>query len=796
MLGWSDDTPIRAITTPERAAYLVEKRGLRTIGELLQVYPANYSRVSQAAPDRSYDAHSVNNPDSISDVDGTSTSSQDPLFQYLVEPPRYVIGETYTCLAEIIRVTVRKNTSSRGPREILNVTFTDGRTTMTTALFGQRKLHEAVLKPGALMLLTGKLDMFNGQWQIKNPSYLTVREGIYLEKGKWLTSRWGAFGPLNTIVKVTGSQEEAQRLLNRPWLPIYPRRAGSTTAELMALIDRAQRYVAGGDGYPEMLPRTEKFEQILGKDMQGIPSWPTDRSGQPMLSFNQALYEIHHPPESGADRARQRIKFNEALQLQLLMALRRTDASTRRGFAMTGTLTSDDKTNDDKTNNGDAELVSELLASLPFELSSGQAAAWKQIRNRLASDRPASMMLQGDVGAGKTVVALMAMLTAIESGYQCAFIAPTEVLAAQHARTLVDMLGHMPRGAGIGVTLLTGSQKTQERKQAMLNIVSGQSGIIVGTHAVLQDTVEFFKLGLVVVDEQHRFGVRQRDKLRDDAPENATPHMLVMTATPIPRTVAMTMFGDLTSIRLPGLPQGRGKITTSIVQAERQLWVQRMWQRLREEIAAGRQGFIVAPKIDGDGGLRDLTESLTRGPLAGLRTGVVHGRMPAGEKDQVMMAFSRGEIDVLLATTVIEVGVDVPNASIMIVYGAERFGISQLHQLRGRIGRGAHDSVCLLHTEALEDTASWERLQAVAGSTDGFHLAELDLQQRTEGDILGESQSGAPARRTALLDLAEDGDIVAYARDYAEQLVAFDEDRARSLVADFDLEEQDFIEKG
>lgn len=775
MLGWSDDTPIRAITTPDRASYLAEKRGLYTIGDLLQVYPANYARVSRAT------AGNWDVPPSASGGPGTNADGRsgdtDPLFQHLVDLPPYVIGETYTCLAEIINVTARQNTSFRGPREILTVTFTDGRTTMSTALFGQRRRHAGVLKPGALMLFSGKLDMFNNQWQLKNPSYLTIREGVYLEKGKWLKSRWGAFGPLDTILKVTGSQEAAQKLLDRPWLPIYPRRAGSTTAELMALIDRAQHLVAGGDGYPEMLPVPEESGQT---PREGVPAWPIDRSGRPMLSFNQALYEIHHPPESGADRARQRLKFNEALQLQLLMALRRADASTRRGFVLTS---------------GDNGLVDDLVASLPFQLSVGQAEAWGQVRDSLNSDKPASLMLQGDVGAGKTVVALMAMLAAIESGYQCVFIAPTEVLAGQHARTLVEMLGNMPRGGEIGVSLLTGSQKAQERKQALLDIVSGQAGIIVGTHAVFQDSVEFFQLGLVVVDEQHRFGVRQRDKLRDDSPIDATPHMLVMTATPIPRTVAMTMFGDLTSIRLPGLPQGRGHTTTSVVPAERQSWVQRMWHRLREEVAAGRQAFVVAPKIDGDGGLLDLADSLSRGPLTGLRTGVVHGRMPAVEKDQVMLAFARGEIDVLLATTVIEVGVDVPNASIMIVYGADRFGISQLHQLRGRVGRGEHDALCLLYTEALEGSVSRERLDAVAGSTDGFHLAELDLKQRTEGDILGESQSGAPARRTALLNLPDDGDIVAYARDYAEELVAFDEDLARHLVADFDLQEQDFIEK-
>ena len=495
-----------------------------------------------------------------------------------------------------------------------------------------------------------------------------------------------------------------------------------------------------------------------------------------MISFAQAVREIHQPPVEGPFAAQSRIKFNEALELQVVMALRRADAEKRTSVAMAPQ---------------DTGVASEVKKALPYTLSEGQTHALERISEALNSTNPAQLMLQGDVGSGKTVVALLAMMQVVQAGFQCAFIAPTEVLAAQHARTLTQLLS----GTTVGVTLLTGSQKTAEKKLSLLNIISGQADIVVGTHALIQDGVEFADLGLVIVDEQHRFGVRQRDKLREMAPMDRTPHTLVMTATPIPRTVAMTMFGDLQSVRLEGLPAGRGKISTSVVPAWKPRWVERAWQRMAEEIRAGRQAYVVVPRIDGDDGVEAWGERIATQILPDATVAVLHGRMNAEDKDEVMGLFSRGDIDVLVATTVIEVGVDVPNATMMLILDAENFGVSQLHQLRGRVGRGSADAVCLLHTEAEEGSPSYARLEAVAGTLDGFVLAELDLKQRTEGDILGESQSGARVRRATLLDLTEDEEIILEARRYAMELVSYDEQLARNLVAGLDVDEQDYIER-
>ena len=318
---------------------------------------------------------------------------------------------------------------------------------------------------------------------------------------------------------------------------------------------------------------------------------------------------------------------------------------------------------------------------------------------------------------------------------------------------------------------------------------------MVGTHAVIQDSVEFYRLGMVIVDEQHRFGVQQRNKLRESAPVDATPHMMVMTATPIPRSVGMTMFGDLTPITLVGKPGGRGDIETVVVPADKYRWVRRAWERMGEEIKAGGQAYVVAPRIEGHSGVEQWCERIATEELPGCRVAMLHGKMDPADKDQVMQDFAAGKIDVLVATTVIEVGVDVPNASMMMILEAENFGFSQLHQLRGRIGRGRRDSLCLLHTTAAPDSPSFHRLQVVAQSNDGFRLAEEDLKMRTEGDILGQDQSGRSARRASLLDLSTDGEIIESARDYAEALVAYDEQLARSLVVDIEIDDQDYIEK-
>jgi ATP-dependent DNA helicase RecG len=414
-------------------------------------------------------------------------------------------------------------------------------------------------------------------------------------------------------------------------------------------------------------------------------------------------------------------------------------------------------------------------------------------------------LLQGEVGSGKTVVALRAMAQVVDAGGQAALLAPTEVLAAQHARGIRALLGPLGRAgeidgdpAGTRVTLLTGSLKAAAKREARADVAEGRAGIVVGTHALLQEGVEFADLGLVVVDEQHRFGVEQRDALR--AKGNRPPHVLVMTATPIPRTVAMTVYGDLEISTLRQLPSGRGGVSSSVVpMSEKPAWLDRAWERLREEVAAGRQAYVVCPRIgdepgqaagpddepedidgapdDRNGGDRrpplavlDIAELLGNGALAGLRLDVLHGRLTPEEKDARMRAFADGEIDVLVATTVVEVGVDVPNATVMVVLDADRFGVSQLHQLRGRVARGKHAGLCLLVSEAPTASATGQRLAAVASTSDGFELARLDLETRREGDVLGAAQSG---RRSGIrmLSLLEDEDLIATARAEATALL-------------------------
>jgi ATP-dependent DNA helicase RecG len=432
-------------------------------------------------------------------------------------------------------------------------------------------------------------------------------------------------------------------------------------------------------------------------------------------------------------------------------------------------------------------------------------------------------LLQGEVGSGKTVCALRAMLQVVDAGGQAALLAPTEVLAAQHFRGIADLLGPLGRAGELDstpdatrVTLLTGSLGTAARRQALSEVSSGQAGIVVGTHALLYEGVDFADLGLVVVDEQHRFGVEQRDALRAKAAQ--PPHVLVMTATPIPRTVAMTVFGDLEISTLAQLPLGRSPIASHVVPAaEKPSYLDRAWQRLREEVAAGHQAYVVCPRIGDDSASEDAEPSdderrpplavlevaplLADGPLRGLRIGVLHGRLPADEKDATMSAFTQGELDVLVATTVIEVGVDVPNATVMIVLDAERFGVSQLHQLRGRVGRGSAAGLCLLVTEAPPGTPARERLDAVASTADGFTLAELDLEQRREGDVLGAAQSGRRSH-LRLLSLLRDRDLIGQARTEAVTLVTADPELAghpalRDWVATLVNEDRaEYLEKG
>jgi ATP-dependent DNA helicase RecG len=421
----------------------------------------------------------------------------------------------------------------------------------------------------------------------------------------------------------------------------------------------------------------------------------------------------------------------------------------------------------------------------------------EEIAGELGEGHPMHRLLQGEVGSGKTVVALRAMLQVVDSGGQAALLAPTEVLAQQHERSITAMLGDLAQGGLLGgaeggtrVALLTGSLNAAARRQALAEAAGGEAGIVIGTHALLEERVQFADLGLVVVDEQHRFGVEQRAAL--NAKAGSPPHVLVMTATPIPRTVAMTVFGDLDTSTLVELPAGRGEVQTTVVPTlARPEWLNRAWERVREEVAAGRQAYVVCARIDPDEGSADqpnarplraveeLAPQLAEVELQGLRVEMLHGRMLPEEKDRTMQAFARGEVQVLVSTTVIEVGVDVPNATVMVILDADRFGVSQLHQLRGRIGRGGHAGLCLLVSAADPASSSMERLIAVAGTRDGFALSRIDLEQRREGNVLGIEQSGGRSS-LKLLSVLRDEDVIERARAAATAHLASDPDLAGS----------------
>ena len=548
---------------------------------------------------------------------------------------------------------------------------------------------------------------------------------------------------------------------------------------------------------------------VLGvADLSADPLPPAVRLSHGLVSLADALRMIHTPtgwPDVQA--ARKRLRFEEAFVVQSALALRRAAASavpTRPRVASTD------------------GLLAAFDNFMPFELTTGQRAVEAEVLADLASETPMHRLLQGEVGSGKTLVALRAMLAVADSGGQSALLAPTEVLAQQHARVLNALLGPLGMGGQLGgddratrVTLLTGSQSAQQRRAALLDAASGAAGIVVGTHALLQDTVQFADLGLVVVDEQHRFGVEQRDALRAKA--NQPPHLLVMTATPIPRTVAMTVFGDLEVSTLTELPRGRSPIATHVVPLEAPKYVERMWARVREEVAQGHQAYVVCPRI-GDGIAEEppgdepedepkrpaaaVTEWLPRlrdDLLAGLRVEALHGRMHPDEKDLVMRRFGVGEVDVLVATTVIEVGVDVPNATAMVILDADRFGVSQLHQLRGRVGRGSAPAICLLATEADPASPAGERLAAVERTLDGFELAQVDLEQRREGNVLGVEQSGSKSR-LKMLSLRRDEQVIADAREVAFELVAADRELSqhpalRAAINELLAESADFLEK-
>jgi ATP-dependent DNA helicase RecG len=675
-------------------------------------------------------------------------------------------GEYVTVQAEVARVTSRPWRGRRGS-SILEATVTDGHGVLVLTFFsrGRQDWREKQLAPGTRGLFSGQVSTFRGKRQLAHPDYELLDEG---DDAAHAAAEYAA-----------------------EMIPVYPAAKEITSWQ----IARSVRVALDVLDIEDPMPRAIR-----------------DRHG--LCGLADALRGIHRPIDwADVRRATSRLKWDEAFLLQVVLAQRRLAATaysaTPRPRRAGG-------------------LVDAYDARLPFELTVGQDLAGATIGDELALDHPMHRLLQGEVGSGKTVIAVRAMLQVVDGGGQAALLAPTEVLAQQHFRSITEQLGPLGQAGQLGgaehatrVALLTGSLGAAARRRALLEAASGTAGIVVGTHALLEEQVQFADLGLVVVDEQHRFGVEQRDALRGKAGDGR-PHVLVMTATPIPRTVAMTVFGDLEMSTLTELPAGRSPIVTHVVPAaEKPHYLERVWERLREEAGRGRQCYVVCPRIGGDGpagedgtplgdepgdGTRpplavlDLAAELERGPLAGLRLAVLHGRLPSDEKDATMLAFAAGSVDVLITTTVVEVGVDVPNATAMVIMDADRFGVSQLHQLRGRVGRGSHEGLCLLVTEAEADAKSRQRLDAVAATVDGFKLSRLDLEQRREGDVLGAAQAG---RRSSLklLTLLKDEDLIGDARKQAQHLVEADPALAGEPVLAaavrmlLDRERADYLEK-
>ena len=737
MTGITLESPVAAVLgsrstkDKKKAEALAKGLGVTTVGELLRHFPRTYLKTGE-----------------LTEVGGLQEGQ-----------PLTVVGEVLTS----------KVVSGRQAHRVEAVLKTDGPPLRLTVFARQHRIAEwqqRRLTPGATGVFTGKVGRFRDDWQLTNPQMVIFGEDDD-PKSESAREMVASIKGLFPIYRVTGTVE---------------------TWDIQRVVSFALTVV---DEIPDLLPA----------DL---------RTTYDVLDVATALRWIHAPDDWGqVGAARKRFRFEEALTTQLVLVRRRAAVRAQGARARAG----------------GGGLLAAFDQRLPFELTQGQRDVGVQLETDLAEPHPMNRLLQGEVGSGKTLVALRAMLRVIDSGGQAALLAPTEVLAQQHHRSISAMLGDLAAGGMLGgadegtnVALLTGSMNTAQRREAMLRIASGEAGIVIGTHALLEDRVSFADLGLVVVDEQHRFGVEQRAALTDKA--QAAPHVLVMTATPIPRTVAMTVFGDLEVSTLRELPAGRAPIQTNVVPLKDQPhWRDRVWQRVREEVEKGHQVYVVCPRIvgddveEGESDQRDLTEEgtplpavregslaaveslapeLAEGPLAGLRVGMLHGRMPPEAKDRAMQDFARGDIDVLVATTVIEVGVDVHNATTIVLLDADRFGVSQLHQLRGRVGRGGLPGLCLLVSHAEQGSPAMDRLQAVAATTDGFELSRIDLEQRREGDVLGASQSGLRSSLDSLRVLRDEKTIVA-ARAAAEEMVAADPTLSRwpLLAAEVDVWEQD-----
>ncbi|MDT0202905.1 ATP-dependent DNA helicase RecG [Nocardioides sp. AE5] len=708
----------------KKAKALQENLGVRTVGDLLWHFPRTYLETGE-----------------LTEM-GSLEEGQ----------PVIVVADVLS--SEVARYRDRRN--GRTAYRVDAVIRASGPPLRLTLFAKNQKVaewHVARLEPGTKGVFTGKLGTFNGKWQLAHPQMVKLSDD-----------------PTDTAAESARAMAEQVKGL----FPIYRTTGKVETWDIQRVVAFALTVV---DEVPD--PLDEALRERYG-----------------IVDIHTALRWMHAPDDHrqlGA--AHKRFRFEEALVTQVVMARRRVAHRSR------GTVARE----------GGGGLQAAFEARLPFTLTDGQVEIGEVLSAELASTVPMNRLLQGEVGSGKTLVALRAMLQVVDSGGQAVLLAPTEVLAQQHHRSITAMLGDLAAGGMLGgaeeatvVELLTGSMGKAARREALLRMASGEAGIVIGTHALLEENVTFNDLGLVVVDEQHRFGVEQRAALA--AKSQAPPHVLVMTATPIPRTVAMTVFGDLEVSTLRELPAGRAPIQTNVVALrEHPAWLSRVWERVREEVDKGHQVYVVCPRITGDdpedgqvdqrdldangdpvadpkgaslAAVEELAPMLAEGPLSGLRVEQLHGRLPAEEKDGTMRAFAAGEIDVLVSTTVIEVGVDVANATTMVLLDADRFGVSQLHQLRGRVGRGGLPGLCLLVTNSPAGTPARERLDAVAASNDGFALAEVDLRQRHEGDVLGAGQSGW---RSSLqhLRVLRDATLISTAREAAEHLLANDPMLAR-----------------
>lgn len=734
----SFDEPLKKLLGGATAKVMAEHLDLHTVGDLLHHYPRRYEERGRLTA--------------------------------LADLP---LDEHVTVVAQVADARILMFNNGRGKR--LEVTLTDGSGRLQLVFFGHgvHKPHKELL-PGRQAMFAGKVSVFNRKMQLAHPTYQLLDASDADEA----TEAVDAF---------------AGRLL-----PIYPACKQLDSWRIAKAVDA-------------VLPSARDAVDPLPASL---------REGRGFTPLPEALLKVHRPQtRADIEDARARLKWDEAFVLQVALARRRyadtqLPAAARRPVG--------------------GGLLDAFDAKLPFTLTEGQEKVSKEIFDDLATEHPMHRLLQGEVGSGKTMVALRAMLTVVDAGGQAAMLAPTEVLAQQHHRSITEMMGELAEGGMLGgseqgtkVVLLTGSMGMPARRQALLDLVTGEAGIVIGTHALIEDKVQFHDLGLVVVDEQHRFGVEQRDALRSKGRQ--PPHLLVMTATPIPRTVAMTVFGDLETSVLDQLPAGRSPIASHVVPAkDKPHFLARAWERVREEVENGHQAYVVCPRIgdeaeeDGKGAKKtkakkaapdedlekrpplavlEVADELRKGALAGLSVEVLHGRMHPDEKDDVMRRFAAGDVDVLVATTVIEVGVNVPNATAMVIMDADRFGVSQLHQLRGRVGRGSAPGLCLLVSEAHEASPARARLSAVAATLDGFELSRIDLEQRREGDVLGQAQSGVRSS-LRMLTVIDDEEVIAAAREEAVAVVAADPELEQLpelrtvLAALLDKEREEYLDKG